>query len=266
MTPQLILSESLRQQLSAYHWQRCTDGMSPARVYRLQGPDHALYLKTVSPVYAGSTYDVQREKDMLEWLQGKLPVPEVLHFEQSESGPVLVMTEAPGQTCAQAFAQHQDPYAIIAAYAEAIHSLQAISIADCPYDNRISHRLAELKSFLDQGLADTDPAHWEADTPFERPQDLFDHLVTQAPDESLVLSHGDLGDSNLFVSGGRVSALIDLGRTGKADRWYDIAFCVRTIQQDLGPEPAYCDAFFKALGLAPDWDKIRYFILLDELF
>ena len=63
-----------------------------------------------------------------------------------------------------------------------------------------------------------------------------------------------------------MTGLIDLGRTGKADRWYDIAFCVRSIQEDFGPDPAYLDYFFKALDIAPDWEKIRYFMLLDELF
>ena len=57
---------------------------------------------------------------------------------------------------------------------------------------------------------------------------------------------------------------IDLGRAGKADKWYDIAFCVREIRDFK--EEKYIDEFFALLEIEPDWDKISYFILLDELF
>ena len=64
----------------------------------------------------------------------------------------------------------------------------------------------------------------------------------------------------------RISGFIDLGRSGKADTWYDIAFCVRSIQHDLGNHKELLDLSFNLLGLEPDLDKIKYYILLDELF
>lgn len=82
----------------------------------------------------------------------------------------------------------------------------------------------------------------------------------------MVFSHGDFGDSNIFVKNDQVSGFIDLGRSGKADVWYDIAFCVRSIQNDLGNEKEYLDLFFDLVEVDPDWDKIKYYILLDEMF
>lgn len=76
---------------------------------------------------------------------------------------------------------------------------------------------------------------------------------------------GDMGDSNIFVKDGKVSGFIDLGRSGRADKWYDIAFCVRSIREDIGEEQ-YVELFFDLLGIKPDWEKIKYYILLDELF
>ncbi|RCT78281.1 hypothetical protein B1179_00600, partial [Enterococcus faecium] len=46
---------------------------------------------------------------------------------------------------------------------------------------------------------------------------------------------------------------------------YDIAFCVRSIREDIGEEQ-YVELFFDLLGIKPDWEKIKYYILLDELF
>lgn len=62
-----------------------------------------------------------------------------------------------------------------------------------------------------------------------------------------------------------MSPAIDLGRSGRADKWYDIAFCVRSIREDIGEEQ-YVELFFDLLGIKPDWEKIKYYILLDELF
>lgn len=63
----------------------------------------------------------------------------------------------------------------------------------------------------------------------------------------------------------RISGFIDLGRSGKADKWYDIAFCVRSIRDNYREEK-YVKLFFDLLGIEPDWEKIKYYILLDELF
>ncbi|MGH2285441.1 APH(3') family aminoglycoside O-phosphotransferase, partial [Enterococcus faecalis] len=55
------------------------------------------------------------------------------------------------------------------------------------------------------------------------------------------------------------------GRSGRADKWYDIASCVRSIREDIGEEQ-YVELFFDLLGIKRDWEKIKYYILLDELF
>lgn len=144
-------------------------------------------------------------------------------------------------------------------------SFTPIDISDCPYTNSLDSRLAELDYLLNNDLADVDCENWEEDTPFKDPRELYDFLKTEKPEEELVFSHGDLGDSNIFVKDGKVSGFIDLGRSGRADKWYDIAFCVRSIREDIGEEQ-YVELFFDLLGIKPDWEKIKYYILLDELF
>ena len=76
----------------------------------------------------------------------------------------------------------------------------------------------------------------------------------------------------MFFKDGKVSGLIDLGNAGVADKWRDIALCYRSLRHNAdgtfgkyysGIDP---DDLFKELGIEPDWDKMRYYILLDELF
>lgn len=67
--------------------------------------------------------------------------------------------------------------------------------------------------------------------------------------------------------------LIDLGRTGVADKWCDIALCYRSLSHNFSGRynrSIHADfdemLLFKELEIEPDWEKLRYYILLDELF
>lgn len=259
------ISPELKKLIEKYRCVKDTEGMSPAKVYKLVGENENLYLKMTDSRYKGTTYDVEREKDMMLWLEGKLPVPKVLHFERHYGWSNLLMSEADGVLCSEEYEDEQSPEKIIELYAECIRLFHSIDISDCPYTNSLDSRLAELDYLLNNDLADVDCENWEEDTPFKDPRELYDFLKTEKPEEELVFSHGDLGDSNIFVKDGKVSGFIDLGRSGRADKWYDIAFCVRSIREDIGEEQ-YVELFFDLLGIKPDWEKIKYYILLDELF
>lgn len=264
--PDLRLPKELSKITREYRFAKDTEGMSPARVYKLTGRNQNLYLKMSDGRYHGTTYDVEREKDMMLWLKGKLPVPEVIYFEQYEDTKFLLMSELKGVTGYEDYKQHREPKRMVKVYSDAIKLLQSISIAGCPFNNDIDNRLDELDYLLRHQLADVNSANWEDDTPFRDPDELYAFLRTHKPKEELIFSHGDLGDSNLFISNSQISGFIDLGRSGKADQWLDIAFCVRSIQHDMGPDREYLDLFFNSLEIEPDWEKIKYYILLDELF
>ena len=87
-----------------------------------------------------------------------------------------------------------------------------------------------------------------------------------------VLSHGDFCLPNLFLQEDRVSGYLDLGFCAVADRYQDIALCYRSLLHNADGTygPVYPniapERLFSALGIAPDWEKVRYYRLLDELF
>lgn len=260
----LRLSKQLGEITRNYRFVEDTEGMSPARVYKLIGRNENLYLKISENQYRGTTYDVEREKDIILWLTGKLPVPEVLHFEQYENTSFMLMREVRGDVGYEYYQKQRDPKKMINIYKDGIKLFQSVSVLDCPFHSNIDFRLNELEYLLQNNLADIDVENWENDTPFRDSNELYSFLKTHKPHEELVFSHGDFGDSNIFIVNDQVSGFIDWGRGGKADKWCDIAFCVRSIQHDMGEE--YLDLFFDLLEIEPDWDKIRYYILLDELF
>lgn len=80
-------------------WEEDTIGCSNASVYRLMGiPDKGnAYLKAKRKT---DIDDLKRENDILNWLQGRLPVPEVLYFGDLDETEHLLITEILGLNCA----------------------------------------------------------------------------------------------------------------------------------------------------------------------
>lgn len=238
---------------------KCTDGMSPADVYKCGIRDEICYLKTIDGIYAQTTYSVAREAQVMNWLKGKLHVPEVLESGiDSLKREYLLMSELKGRHIDD-FAK--EPLKYITYLAKAIRELQAVDISDCPFNADVDMRLQELDFMLENGLADTDTSHWEESTAFEDPEELRGWLCANKPKEEFVFTHGDVS-ANMMILNDEVY-FYDLARCGIADRWMDIAFCVRDIR-DCCPEMEAC--FFELLGMEPDYEKINYYILLDELF
>ena len=131
------ISPELKKLIEKYRCVKDTEGMSPAKVYKLVGENENLYLKMTDSRYKGTTYDVEREKDMMLWLEGKLPVPKVLHFERHDGWSNLLMSEADGVLCSEEYEDEQSPEKIIELYAECIRLFHSIDISDCPYTNSL---------------------------------------------------------------------------------------------------------------------------------
>ncbi len=78
---------------------------------------------------------------------------------------------------------------------------------------------------------------------------------------------------NLMIRDGKISGFIDLGMSGVADRWVDISLMHRSLTSNFGGAyggkiyPEFnADRLFDFLEIEPDYEKLRYYKLLDELF
>jgi aminoglycoside 3'-phosphotransferase III len=256
------LPKALERYLDGYTCSQNQIGRSSAGVYRYQRGTDSLYLKLDK---AGS--ELRREYEVLRWLSGKLPVPDIIHWREQDGLCCLLMTELPGHmTCAdETFAEPYD--GIVRLLAEALLMLQAVDISSCPFDNMLEKKLGDALYCIENDQIDI-AGFLEGNT-FASLMDLYHHLCAAKPPEELCFTHGDFCLPNIFMGDDRVTGFIDMGRSGIADKWQDIALCVRSLGYNLGnqKDKERCIMLlFDYLNIKPDWDKINYYILLDELF
>lgn len=234
-------------------------GCSQAGVYRFFSEEKSYFLKTEK-----KPGELELEYQNLSWLKGRLPVPEVIEWHSGNEYDYLLMTEISGcMLCEGAYLK--GPELTVSVMAKGLKLLQSIDIRDCPLKNGLGIKLRDAAENIRLDRVDTDD--WEEDnTRFETPEELLDYLTANKPEhEDLVFSHGDYCPANIFGNGAEVSGFIDTGRAGIADRWQDIALCLRSLWHTFGTDK-YDSMLLEQIGVKPDKAKLDYYILLDELF
>ncbi|MCH5316704.1 MAG: aminoglycoside 3'-phosphotransferase [Eubacterium sp.] len=222
-----------------------------------------------------SSPQADNERGVMNWLRGKLPVPKVIAFAQENGYNYLLMSKLEGEmSCSEHNLKSLENTVI--ALAEGLKMLWSVDISDCPYVNDLDIKLKSAKYNIENGLVDTDDFNEDTlgEGGFEDVDELYDFLLNNRPEEDLVLSHGDYCLPNIFIKDGKVSGFLDLGKTGIADRWQDIALCVRSLKYNIcdwfglseNDYDKYKALFYSRLGIEEDAQKLRYYILLDELF
>ncbi len=220
----------------------------------------------------------QEESDnehmMMRWLSDKLPVPEVLCSEKENGMSYLLMSRIKGKmSCSEEL--FENPKKLVKLLADGLRMLWDVDISECPYDNSLDNKLRLAEILVRNDLCDVEnvePGTYGKNG-FKNPVELLQWLKENRPSEELVFSHGDFCLPNIIIDGEKINGFIDLGRSGIADKYQDIALCYRSLHHNYhgsygGKVHEGFDAsiLFEELNIVPDWNKIKYYILMDELF
>ena len=168
----------------------------------------------------------------------------------------------------------EQPEVLTRALADGIRLLWQTDTSGCPRNRTLPCLLEEARYNIDNGRVDMDNVDPETfgENGFRDPDDLLNWLVSHPIPSEPVLSHGDYCLPNIFVKNGHFRGFIDVGDLGVGEKWRDIALCYRSLRDNWGGAYGgkvydfYPKLFFEALEIEPDWEKIRYHLLLDELF
>lgn len=210
---------------------------------------------------------------MLCWLDGKIPAPRVLETAVQEGFRWVLMTRLPGQMCC-CDACREDPRRMVRVLADAMKQLWTVDVSDCPVDQSPRTKLDRARKLVEAGLVYMDLVDPQTFGPngFDSPAQLLQWLEDHQPDCSPVLTHGDFCLPNVFLKDWKLSGFLDLGRSGAGDSWTDIAICWRSLRDNFGGHYGdavagfHPDELFEALGIEKDEKRLRYYLLMDELF
>ncbi|MCM1194728.1 MAG: phosphotransferase [Firmicutes bacterium] len=158
---------------------------------------------------------------------------------------------------------------------EVLSVLSKLPVKECPCDMTLERRLRLAQCNVENHNADLENINPElvgANGRFKTPEQLLRWLIDNKPSEELSVTHGDFCLPNIIVCENKVG-IIDFPFGGIADKYSDIALFYRSVKSNLGGKyggKVYGELdeklFFDILGITPRFDKIEFYILLNELF
>ncbi len=205
------------------------------------------------------------ENDYLnyKWLEGKVPVPEIVFYEKLEECELLCMSELQGKTLEDYFDKQGERENVIK-YANSLKRLHSLKIDNCALAQSLDARLSKAKYNLENGLINI--AELQPENQNYNLDELFAKLLSIKPSShELVFTHGDYCFDNIIYDNDNLSGFIDLGNGGVADKYQDIALAIRSIKDDFNSE--LVNLFYEEYGLIEvNKDKLEFYTLLDEFF
>lgn len=258
------LPDSIRRLIQGLPYTMDGTGMSGSQV--LLFPELVLKISKPSVLTPGMVR-------VMRWLEGKLPAPRVVLFETDGEKEYLLMTRITGKmACDKDYLAQPD--LLLSLLADALRMLWQADWKDCPQSRSLDEELAHARYSLENGLVDFSRCEPETFGPggFKSPEALLLWLESNKPPLEPAFSHGDCCLPNIFFFGDQVSGFIDLGDAGIADRWRDLSLCFRSLKHNTNGTYGHTipgfrpEKLFDYLGVTPDWDKMRYYLLLDEFF
>ena len=266
----LLLPPPLAADLGKHSRAEITTGESGSSVTLFERPGgSALFLKARAFGTAPAGRPLFDEAERLSWMHAVgLPVPAVLQYHEWKGREYLLLTAVPGAD-ASVRRPPEKHGAIVAALAAGLRTLHATNISACPFDQSRRVRVAAAESHVRAGLVREDD--FDARRQGRTAVDLFSELVARSPaSEDRVFTHGDYCLPNVLLiedgaGGFKVSGFVDCANAGIADRYQDLALCVRSVADNLGEE--WVQPLLARYGLdRVDEDKLAYYQLLDEFF
>ena len=219
--------------------------------------------------------EVRREERVISWLGSSLYVPSTI-MSVEENGTIYRLMERIRGKDLSSPCFLETPTLLLDLCARAYEALFSIEISDCPSCRSLDICLKEAEERVENNLVDvddTDPSTFGKGG-FSSPEKLLEWLIDNKPEEEKSFIHGDFCLPNIILGENGDIGFIDLGRSGVGDRYNDIALLSRTLKSNY--EGRYNggkqytgyreEMIFERLGVKKDEDKVRYYLLLDELF
>lgn len=232
-------------------------GCSDSQVLKITKNNNTYFLKIAKE---GT---LLKEYNALKWLENKLIVPAIILFDQYNGLEFLVTKALLGEMiCSPKMLKNPDKaFQVIK---EAFSNLYSVDISNCPNYVGLDYKIKLIENNVKRNLIKYDDLKETTKEKFSSLDEIVTYLKNGKFEEELCFSHGDTSLPNIFAYDNHFSGFIDVGESGIADKWFDLAICEKSIARNFGKECV--DAFYKTLKIVPDREKINYYLLMMELY
>ncbi|MBV8684536.1 MAG: aminoglycoside 3'-phosphotransferase [Caulobacteraceae bacterium] len=204
-------------------------GKSGAEVLLLDGSAPAV-LKAVRATERAAAASLARETESMVWLAGRARAPKVYWSGVLGEWRVLLSERLPGGPASHLPAAQAEEGLVRVVHALA--ALHAMSVTDCPFDQRLDVKLAAARERVETGVIT--PDDFTGRNRGQDPREMFRRLEARIPlRQDLVVTHGDASLPNFLVPPDGEVGLVDLALLGVADRWHDLALFLRSAARNF---------------------------------
>lgn len=251
------LTEKIQNFITDTEMKEIGIGCSDSQVIQITKNNDTYYLKIAKKGL------LTKEYNALKWLYGKLPVPEIILYDDENENEYLITKAITGEmVCSGKYLK--EPNVAIKIIKEAFDKIYSIDISNCPLDVSNHYKLSLVKRNVENRLVKDSDLTEETLKKFGSAEGLLEYLIDNQFKEELCFSHGDTSLPNVFGLNDKFSGFIDVGECGIADKWFDLAICEKSIIRNFGKQ--YVSKFYEELGVIPDRKKIEYYLLMMELY
>jgi aminoglycoside phosphotransferase len=229
----------VRTLVKAKSYEEIAIGLSRSRVYRCIRADDSRCVLKIDHRNGLLTH----ERDILDWLSGRLAVPDLIGYVEDMDHAYLITTEVDGLP-ASAIADASGRIGTL--LGEALRHLHAVPTDDCPFDDPLPERLVQRAA---------------THAPVEAMREL-ESLLPHVIDER-VFVHGDYSLPNVLIDEDEICRFVDLDRAGLGHPHLDLFLLSKSMAMNgrLGD----LQAAFKAYGIGEiDRRQLRFFQIIDQ--
>jgi aminoglycoside phosphotransferase/ABC-type lipoprotein export system ATPase subunit len=223
-----------------------------SKVYKIRKKSKIFYLKEAN--------HLSKESIALDYLQGKISVPEKVFYEKYNGKSYILTKEVKGtMLCDDYFEEH--PLEGIDIIIEAFNDLYNIDYSDCVVDETIDAKIKEIENRF-SSIKQSDIKKEILDR-FHTKEAILKYLKGNKPKQIIGFTHGDMSLPNIFALDNHFNGLIDVGNAGLSDIYFDLVVCEISIERNYGKE--YVQLFYDKIGIEKDEFKSDYYRILMSL-
>ena len=141
---------------------------------------------------------------------------------------------------------------------ELFNQIYSIDYKDCMIDETIDTKIKRIEEDIKNIELSS-----ELKQKFITKENLIKYLKGNKPKQIIGFTIGNIDFKNIIYENNDFKGIIDVSESGLSDIYYDLVYCEKSIEENLGKE--YVQLFYDNIGIEKDDIKSEYYKIIIEL-